>query len=271
MNQTLYGNTVKRLSITDIVAMKQSGEKITSLTAYDASFSALCDQAGIDILLVGDSLGMVIQGNETTLPVTIEDMVYHSRCVANARRRAFIVADLPFMTCPTPLIAAQNAALLMQKGGAQMVKLEGAKVDTVHFLVEQGIPVCGHLGLLPQHINQLGRYLVQGKLPADADKIVEQAYQLQQAGAGLLVLECVPAKLAKTISHELSIPVVGIGAGVNCDGQVLVIYDMLGIGVGKTPRFSKNFMQETSGIREAISAYQLAVKQCQFPSSEHSF
>lgn len=271
MNQTLYGNTVKRLSITDIAAMKQSGEKITCLTAYDASFSALCDQAGIDILLVGDSLGMVIQGHETTLPVTIEDMVYHSRCVANARRRAFIVADLPFMTCPTPLIAAQNAALLMQKGGAQMVKLEGAKIETVRFLVEQGIPVCGHLGLLPQHINQLGRYQVQGKLPADADKILEQAYQLQQAGAGLLVLECVPALLAKTISQELNIPTIGIGAGVDCDGQVLVIYDMLGIGIGKVPRFTKNFLQNTDSISAAIAAYQLAVKQKQFPAPEHSF
>ncbi len=271
MTQELYGNTVKRLSITDITAMKQRGEKITCLTAYDASFSALCDQAGIDILLVGDSLGMVIQGHETTLPVTIEDMVYHSRCVVRARRRAFIIADLPFMTCPTPLVAAQHAALLMQKGGAQMVKLEGAKVDTVHFLVEQGIPVCGHLGLLPQHINQLGRYQVQGKLPVDADKIVEQSYQLQQAGASLLVLECIPSGLAKTISHELTIPVIGIGAGIDCDGQVLVIYDMLGIGIGKVPRFSKNFMQEAAVISEAIVAYHNAVKQCQFPNSEHSF
>lgn len=271
MNQGLYGNTVKRLTITDIAVMKQHGEKITCLTAYDASFSALCDQAGIDILLVGDSLGMVIQGHETTLPVTIEDMIYHSHCVAGARRRAFIITDLPFMTCPSPLLAAQNAALLMQKGSAQMVKLEGAKVDTVRFLVEQGIPVCGHLGLLPQHINQLGRYQVQGKLPVDADKIVEQAYQLQQAGASLLVLECIPARLAKTISHELTIPVIGIGAGVDCDGQVLVIYDMLGIGVGKVPRFSKNFMQEAATISEAIAAYHNAVKQCQFPSSEHSF
>lgn len=271
MNQTLYGNTVKRLSITDIATMKQSGEKITCLTAYDASFSALCDQAGIDILLVGDSLGMVVQGHDTTLPVTIEDMIYHTRCVAHARRRAFIVADLPFMTCPTPLIAAQNAALLMQKGGAQMVKLEGAKIETVHFLVEQGIPVCGHLGLLPQHINQLGRYQVQGKLPAEADKIVEHAYQLQQAGVSLLVLECVPAQLAKTISQELTIPTIGIGAGVDCDGQVLVIYDMLGIGVGKVPRFTQNFLQNTDSISSAIAAYQLAVKQQQFPAPEHSF
>ncbi|MEI6705727.1 MAG: 3-methyl-2-oxobutanoate hydroxymethyltransferase [Methylococcales bacterium] len=271
MNQTLYGNAIKTLTVTDIAAMKQRGEKITCLTAYDASFSALCDQVGIDILLVGDSLGMVIQGQQSTLPVTIEDMVYHTRCVAEARRRAFIIADLPFMTYSTPLIAAQNAAQLMQKSGAQMVKLEGAKIETTRFLVEQGIPVCGHLGLLPQQINQLGSYKVQGKTNVDADKIVNDAYQLQQAGASLLVLECVPAALAKTISQQLTIPVIGIGAGIDCDGQVLVLYDMLGISIGKAPRFSRNFMQDASSISEAIAAYQNAVKQHQFPSSEHSF
>jgi 3-methyl-2-oxobutanoate hydroxymethyltransferase len=271
MTLAVYGNTVKTLTVTDIAAMKQRGEKITCLTAYDASFSALCDQVGIDILLVGDSLGMVIQGHQTTLPVTIDDMVYHSRCVSQARRRAFIIADLPFMTCPTPLIAAQNAAQLMQNSGAQMVKLEGAKVEITRFLVDQGIPVCGHLGLLPQQINQLGHYKVQGKSDADAEKILEQAQQLQQAGISLLVLECVPAKLAKTISQALTIPVIGIGAGLDCDGQVLVLYDMLGIALGKSPRFSKNFMQDASSISAAIADYHNAVKQCQFPSSEHSF
>jgi 3-methyl-2-oxobutanoate hydroxymethyltransferase len=251
--------------------MKQRGEKITCLTAYDASFSALCDLCSIDILLVGDSLGMVIQGHESTLPVTIQDMVYHTRCVSGARQRAFIIADLPFMSYPTPLIAAQNAALLMQNSGAQMVKLEGARLEIVRFLVEQGIPVCGHLGLLPQQINQLGSYKVQGKTTADADKILDDALQLQQVGASLLVLECVPAALANTISHELTIPVIGIGAGVNCDGQVLVLYDMLGISIGKSPRFSKNFMQDANSISDAIVAYQLAVKQSQFPTFEHSF
>lgn len=251
--------------------MKQRGEKITCLTAYDASFSALCDAVGIDILLVGDSLGMVIQGQKTTLPVTINDMIYHTRCVSQARRRAFIIADLPFMSYPTPLIAAQNAALLMQESGAQMVKLEGARVEITRFLVEQGIPVCGHLGLLPQQINQLGSYKVQGKTNADADKIFEDADSLQRAGASLLVLECVPAALAKMISQQLTIPVIGIGAGVDCDGQVLVLYDMLGISIGKSPRFSKNFMQDANSISDAITAYQLAVKQSQFPTSEHSF
>lgn len=271
MNQTPYGTTVKTLTVTDIAAMKLHGEKITCLTAYDASFSALCDQVGIDMLLVGDSLGMVIQGQQSTLPVTIQDMIYHTRCVSLARHRAFIIADLPFMSYPTPLIAAQNAALLMQNSGAQMVKLEGARVEIVRFLVEQGIPVCGHLGLLPQQINQLGSYKVQGKTNADADKILDDALQLQQAGASLLVLECVPANLAKTISQQLSIPVIGIGAGVDCDGQVLVLYDMLGISIGKAPRFSKNFMQDANSISDAIAAYQLAVKHSQFPTSEHSF
>jgi 3-methyl-2-oxobutanoate hydroxymethyltransferase len=271
MNQTLYGSMVKTLTVTDLAAMKHRGEKISCLTAYDASFSALCDQAGIDILLVGDSLGMVIQGQQTTLPVTMDNMIYHTACVARARHRAFIIADLPFMSYPTPVIAAQNAAQLMQQGGAQMVKLEGAKPDIVRFLVEHGIPVCGHLGLLPQQINHTGVYKVQGKSLADADKILSDALQLQQAGASLLVLECVPASLAKTISHELSIPVIGIGAGVECDGQVLVLYDMLGIALGKKPRFSKNFMQDASSISEAILAYQNAVKQQQFPTPDHSF
>lgn len=271
MTLALYGSTVKTLTVPDIAAMKQRGEKITCLTAYDASFSALCDAVGIDILLVGDSLGMVIQGQKTTLPVTINDMIYHTRCVSQARQRAFIIADLPFMSYPTPLIAAQNAALLMQNSGAQMVKLEGARVEITRFLVEQGIPVCGHLGLLPQQINQLGSYKVQGKTAAAADEILENAHSLQQAGASLLVLECVPAALAKTISNELTIPVIGIGAGVDCDGQVLVLYDMLGISIGKSPRFSKNFMQDTNSISDAITAYQLAVKQSQFPTPEHSF
>lgn len=270
MNQILYGEVVKTLTITDIAAMKQRAEKIVCLTAYDASFSALCDAAGIDILLVGDSLGMVIQGHETTIPVTVQEMAYHTRCVAQARKRAFIVADLPFMSYPNSLIAAQNATQLLQ-AGAQMVKLEGARVDIVQFLVQQGIPVCGHLGLLPQQINQLGRYKVQGKTLADADKILADAQQLEQAGASLLVLECVPAELAKAIAYELTIPVIGIGAGVQCDGQVLVLYDMLGINLGKSPRFSKNFMQNVHSISEAITAYQLTVKQSQFPSSEHSF
>jgi 3-methyl-2-oxobutanoate hydroxymethyltransferase len=271
MYQTPYDSTVKPLTVIDLTAMKQRGEKISCLTAYDASFSALIDKAGVDMMLVGDSLGMVVQGHDTTLPATIDDMVYHARCVSNARRRAFVIADLPFMSYPTPAVAAQNAARLMQIGGAQMVKLEGPRMEVVRFLVDQGIPVCGHLGLLPQLINQLGSYKVQGKKPADAAKMIADAHQLQQAGAGLLVLECVPAGLAREISAQLAIPVIGIGAGVDCDGQVLVLYDMLGIGISKRPRFSKNFMQAAASIEAAIQAYHQAVKQSKFPSAEHSF
>ncbi|CAA9891963.1 3-methyl-2-oxobutanoate hydroxymethyltransferase [Candidatus Methylobacter favarea] len=269
-NQYASGSGIKRLSINQLAAMKQRGEKISSLTAYDASFSALLDKVGIDIILVGDSLGMVIQGHETTLPVTINDMIYHTRCVAAARRRAFLVADLPFMTYYTPLVAAEQAARLLQ-AGAQMVKLEGPRNECISFLVDQGIPVCGHLGLLPQSIHQVGSYKVQGKEQTDAAKIIDDAYQLEQAGAGLLVLECIPAGLAREISMQLSIPVIGIGAGVECDGQVLVLYDMLNIGIIKRPRFSKNFMVEAADIEQAINAYHQAVKQLQFPAAEHSF
>ena len=262
---------MKPLSILDLFAMKQRGEKISCLTAYDASFSSMLDKIGIDIILVGDSLGMVIQGYDTTLPVTINDMVYHTLCVSRARQRAYIIADLPFMSYPTPVIAAKNAAKLIQSGGAQMVKLEGPKIDTISFLVDQGIPVCGHLGLLPQSINQIGSYKVQGKEKAAADKMLVDAMQLQQAGASMLVLECVPKSLAKEICAQLTIPVIGIGAGVDCDGQVLVLYDMLNIGSAKRPRFSKNFMNNASNIEEAIQAYHQAVKHSQFPMDIHSF
>jgi 3-methyl-2-oxobutanoate hydroxymethyltransferase len=261
----------KPLTINDLTAMKRKGERITCLTAYDASFAALIDKVGIDVLLVGDSLGMVVQGQDTTVPVTIEDMVYHTRCVNRARKRAYLIADLPFMTCSSPADAAKNAAQLMQVGGAQMVKLEGAKLDCIRFLVENSIPVCGHLGLLPQSIHQLGNYSVQGKNLQAAQKIRDDALRLQEAGANLLVLECVPSVLAKQISNELSIPVIGIGAGVDCDGQVLVLYDMLNIGVSKRPRFSKNFMAGNEGVEEAIKAYHLAVKNAEFPAPVHAF
>lgn len=264
-------SSVKPLTINDLIAMKQREEKISCLTAYDASFSALIDKVGIDVILIGDSLGMVVQGNNTTLPVTIQDMVYHAKCVSNVRRRAFIIADLPFMTYSTTVDAAKNAAHLIQSANVQMVKLEGANIEIVNFLVNQGIPVCGHLGLLPQFINQLGAYKVQCKDAVDAEKIIEDALKLEQAGVGLLVLECIPAKLAKEITTRLSIPVIGIGAGINCDGQVLVVYDMLNIGVNKIPRFCKNFMDNAASIEDAITAYHHAVKQSEFPAKEHSF
>jgi 3-methyl-2-oxobutanoate hydroxymethyltransferase len=261
----------KTLTIIDLIAMKQAGEKITCLTAYDASFSQLIDQAGIDVMLVGDSLGMVIQGKTTTVPVTINEMVYHTQCVVNSRKRAFVIADLPFLTYSTVEMALQNAAGLMQKAGAQMVKLEGAHSHIIKSLVEFGVPVCGHLGLLPQSINQLGSYKVQGKNQADAENIIKDALSIEQAGASLLVLECIPADLAAEITKTLSIPVIGIGAGVECDGQVLVLYDMLGISVGKRPRFSKNFMQTSADITAAIHQYHQAVKQAEFPALEHCY
>ncbi len=271
MNQSPTIISKKPLTVVDLSAMKRQGEKISCLTAYDASFSAVLDEQGIDVILVGDSLGMVIQGQDSTLSCSIRDMVYHTRCVTRARRRALVIADLPFMTCTTPEVAAKNAARLIQKGGAQMVKLEGAKVAIIRFLVEQGVPVCGHLGLLPQSINLLGSYKLQGKEDVDAAKMIEDAKQIEQAGASMLVLECIPAQLAKEISRQLNIPVIGIGAGVNCDGQVLVLYDLLGIGTGKRPRFSRNYLQHAENIHEAVKAYILDVKNGVFPSQEHSF
>jgi|APLak6261673822_1056097.scaffolds.fasta_scaffold01956_6 3-methyl-2-oxobutanoate hydroxymethyltransferase len=268
---SLYADTPKNLTISDLAAMKSAGEKISCLTAYDASFSALLDQAGIDVILTGDSLGMVIQGHNSTLPVTVDDMVYHSRSVAAARKRAFVIADLPFASYATPEQALANAARLMQAGGAQMVKLEGAKIDVIGFLVEQGIPVCGHLGLLPQSVNRIGGYKVQGRDALQAQLMIEDAQKIEQAGAGLLVLECVPAQLAAEITVRLNIPVIGIGAGAACDGQVLVLYDMLDVGTGNRPRFSKNFMAGADGIADAVRRYHQAVKSIQFPGPEHSY
>ncbi len=268
---SLYADNLKPLSVTDLTAMKQSGEKISCLTAYDASFSALLDRTGIDLLLVGDSLGMVIQGHDSTVPVSVDDMVYHCRCVTSARQRAFVVADLPFASYATPQQALCNAARLMQSGGAQMIKLEGAKFDVIGFLSEQGIPVCAHLGLLPQSVNRLGGYKVQGREPRQAQRILEDAVSAEQAGASLLLLECVPASLATEISHQLDIPVIGIGAGPDCDGQVLVLYDMLDIGSGHRPRFSRNFMSGAASIEDAVRRYHQAVKQGQFPAAEHCY
>jgi 3-methyl-2-oxobutanoate hydroxymethyltransferase len=261
----------KALSIIDILAMKGRGEKISCLTAYDAGFASIIDRVGIDIMLVGDSLGMVVQGHTTTVPVTIENMLYHTTCVTRVRKRAFVISDLPFNTYSNPKAALKNAARLMQEAGAHMVKLEGARPDCVRLLIQEGIPVCGHLGLQPQSIFRLGSYGVQGKEPLSSQKIRNDALLLQEAGIGLLILECVPASLAFEISRELTIPVIGIGAGIDCDGQVLVLYDMLNIGIGKRPRFSKNFMIGHESVESAIAAYHQAVKKAEFPSFEHSF
>lgn len=258
-------------TIADLQQMKQAGQKISSLTAYDASFATILDQAGIDVLLVGDSLGMVVQGHSSTLPVSMQDILYHTQLVSRGRQQAFIVADLPFMSCAMPMQAAENAALLIQQGGAQMVKIEGAKIETIQFMVQQGIPVCAHLGLLPQLINQSGKYAVQGKEEKAAAKILADAIKVEQAGAQMLIVECIPATLAQQISEQLSIPVIGIGAGVHCDGQVLVVYDMLGISLGRKPRFTKNYMQQAGSIVEAVQAYVTEVKELKFPQLEHSF
>lgn len=268
---TLMNLSKETLSILDLFAMKHASEKISCLTAYDASFSQLLDQENIDIMLVGDSLGMVIQGKKTTVPVSIDEMVYHTQCVVNARKRAFVISDLPFLTYTTGKMALKNAAKLMQLAGAQMVKLEGAHLKTIETLVNFGVPVCGHLGLLPQSINQLGKYKVQGKSLQDAEKIFNEAQQAEQAGASLLIVECIPADLAEKITKALTIPVIGIGAGINCDGQVLVLYDMLGISAGKGAKFSKNFMQTATDIKSAVGQFHQDVKQGRFPGLEHSY
>ncbi len=271
MSQYSTISKIKIKTIADLQGMKQAGLKITSLTVYDASFTVLLDQADVDVLLVGDSLGMVVQGHSSTLPVSMQDMLYHTQIVSRARQQAFIIADLPFMSSATPLQAAENAALLIQQGGAQMVKLEGAKIEAIEFMVQQGIPVCAHLGLLPQSIYQLGKYSVQGKEEKDAEKILADAVQIEQAGAQMLIVECIPATLTRQISEQLSIPVIGIGAGVHCDGQVLVLYDMLDISLGRKPRFSKNYMQQSDSIFAAIQSYVAEVREQKFPAQEHSF
>lgn len=251
--------------------MKAAGERIACLTAYDASFGRLLDEAGVDLILVGDSLGMLVGGHETTVPVTMDEMVYHTAAVARARPRAFLVADLPFMSYATPEQALANSARLMQGGGAQAVKLEGGRTqaETVRRLSEQGVPVCAHIGLTPQFVHKLGGYRVQGRLPEAARAMLEDARVLQEAGADLLVLECVPSALAREVSETLAIPVIGIGAGPSCDGQVLVIYDALGITPGRVPRFAHNFLTDGRDVRGALAAYVEAVKSGTFPGPEH--
>lgn len=266
-------NPTDKITITQLNAMKRAGEKIVALTAYDASFTIAAEEAGVDLLLVGDSLGNVVQGHDSTLPVSVDDMVYHSANVARVSRRALIVADMPFMSHGTPEQALDTAGRLMKLGGAHMVKIEGGapQVETVRHLTRRAVPVCAHLGLLPQSIHQLGGYRVQGKEREAAKCIIEDAAALQEAGAQLLVLECVPSVLAAEISRNVDIPVIGIGAGVDCDGQVLVLYDMLGITRGCRPRFVKDFLAENGSIDGALRAYVHAVRKGQFPAEEHSF
>ena len=262
-----------RTTLTALQTLHRQEEKIAVLTCYDASFAALLEAQGIDVLLVGDSLGMVLQGHETTLPVTLDDMVYHTACVARGAKLAFIVADMPFGTFQiSPQETFAHAARLMA-AGAQMVKLEGgaAMVETVQFLTARGIPVCGHIGLTPQSVHQLGGYRVQGKHADAAQRLIADALALQQAGAGMIVLEAVPATLASDITAQLAIPTIGIGAGAGCSGQVLVLHDMLGIYPGKKARFVKNFMSGASSIPDAVKHYVSEVKNGSFPAAEHSF
>lgn len=261
-----------KITIRTLKKMKQSGEKITVLTAYDYSFSQIIDEQGVDAILVGDSLGMVIQGHESTIPVTVDDIIYHSKTVARGCKDSLLIADLPFMSYTTPKQATHNAARLMQEGDAQMVKLEGGRpqVKTVKKLSQHGVPVCAHLGLQPQSVNKIGGYLVQGREDKHAQKMLEDAMALQDAGADAIVLECVPVDLAEHISKSLEIPTIGIGAGRECDGQVLVLQDMLGIS-GHAPKFTQNFLQEGRTIQEAIAAFKHAVKDKSFPSDEQCF
>lgn len=259
-------------TITQLHAMHQSGEKIAVLTAYESSFSALIDHAGIDAMLIGDSLGNVVQGHCTTTPVTMTDMVYHTQCVSRGNQSAFLIADMPFGSYSTPEQAMENAVLLM-RAGAQMVKLEGGEwlVDTVKFLVQRSVPVCGHLGLLPQSIHALGGFKVQGKSPESAQQLVADAIALESAGAQMIVLEAIPSELGARVTQSINIPTIGIGAGPECSGQVLVMHDMLGAFPGRSPKFVKNFLEGQASIEAAVVAYITAVKAGTFPGPEHCF
>jgi 3-methyl-2-oxobutanoate hydroxymethyltransferase len=261
-----------RVTVTTLRKMKREGEKIAMLTAYDATFSAVLDAQGVDVILVGDSLGMVIQGHDTTVPVSMDEMAYHTRAVTRAAKRALVIGDLPFMSYTSPDMALRNSARLMQEGRAQMVKLEGGapQVATVSQLAHHGVPVCAHLGLQPQSVHKLGGYRVQGRDETVAQQMLDDARALQDAGADLLVLECVPVSVAERITQALDIPVIGIGAGRGCDGQVLVLHDMLGISP-RAPKFSQDFIGTGSTIPQAVASYVQAVKAGTFPADQHCF
>ncbi len=262
----------KKVTVTTLAQMRAADDKITMLTCYDASFAALMDQCGVDTILIGDSLGMVIQGHGTTLPVTIDDIAYHTACVARGGSRPLLIGDLPFGSYNTPEQAMENAAKLM-RAGAEMVKLEGGEwlAPTVKLLVERGMPVCAHLGLTPQSVHQLGGFKVQGKTDSAAGKLLADAKAMQDAGASMVVLEAIPAPLAADVTKQLAIPTIGIGAGVDCSGQVLVLHDMIGAFPGHRPKFVKDFMQGQTSLAGAISAYVAAVKDRSFPAAEHTF
>lgn len=262
----------KPVTLTTLQKIKEKGEKFACLTAYDACFAGILSDAGVDVLLIGDSLGMVLQGHDSTLPVTMEDMIYHTACVKRGNRGALLMSDLPFMSYSSESQTLENAAALM-RAGAHMVKLEGGAwiAHTTSLLAERGIPVCAHMGLTPQSINRLGGFYVQGRDTGEAKAIIDEALMLQNAGANLLLLECVPAELGATITETLQIPVIGIGAGPHTTGQIMVLHDVLGVSP-ITPKFVKNFLYESGdGIPGAIAAYVAAVKSSTFPADEHCF
>ncbi len=262
------------VTVAQLSAMKRRGERISCLTVYDYSFAHILEQAGVDILLVGDSLGMVIQGYETTLPVSMGDVIYHTQCVSRGCNDALVIADMPFGSYQgSPQSAFENAVRLVGEGGAHMVKIEGGVVmaETVTFLVDRGIPVCGHIGLTPQSVNQLGGFRVQGREESAAEALQRDARNLEEAGASLLIIEAIPAQLAKSITDSLSIPTVGIGAGPDTDGQVLVLYDVLGLFPRRSPKFSKDFLEGTGSVLEAVKVFVEDVRARRFPGPEHTF
>jgi 3-methyl-2-oxobutanoate hydroxymethyltransferase len=261
------------VNVATLRRMKEQGEKIASLTCYDASFAALTDEAGTDVVLVGDSLGMVIQGHDTTVPVTLNDVIYHCKAVAKGLFRPFLMADMPFMTYTTPTEALQNAVRLMQEGGAKMVKLEGGagQVEIVEFLARHDIPLCAHLGLKPQSVHKTGGFRVQGREEAAAEQMKRDARALQDAGADVVLLECIPSHLGAEITQELHVPVIGIGAGPDTDGQILVLYDVLDVTPGRKPRFVKNYMAGHDSPLAALKSYVAAVKSREYPAPEHCF
>jgi 3-methyl-2-oxobutanoate hydroxymethyltransferase len=269
----LRGAARPPVNVSTLQKMKADGEKIACLTCYDASFAVLLDDADVDVVLVGDSLGMVIQGHDTTVPVTMEHIVYHSTVVARGLYRPFLIADMPFMSYSSKEQALQNAVRLMQEGGAKMVKLEGGagQLEIVEFLASHDIAVCAHLGLKPQSVHKLGGFHVQGREEAAAEQMLNDARSLESAGADIVLLECIPSKLGASITREIGVPVIGIGAGPDVDGQILVLYDILDITAGRKPRFTRNFMVGAESPLQAVKAYVQAVKDRSYPAPEHCF
>jgi 3-methyl-2-oxobutanoate hydroxymethyltransferase len=269
----LRGAARPPVNVSTLQKMKADGDKIACLTCYDASFAVLLDDAEVDVVLVGDSLGMVIQGHDTTVPVTMEHIIYHSKVVARGLYRPFLIADMPFMSYSSKEQALQNAVRLMQEGGAKMVKLEGGEgqLDIVNFLASHDIAVCAHLGLKPQSVHKIGGFHVQGREEAAAEQMRNDARALEAAGADIVLLECIPAALGATITREIQVPVIGIGAGPDVDGQILVLYDILDITAGRKPRFTRNFMTGAESPLQAVKNYVQAVKDKSYPAPEHCF